>query len=266
MIGIVGYGNMGRALLGGLLSNYRRERVLVYDKDRSKISKLKKDSLLRKAKNLEEVADKSSTIIIAVKPQNIREVLEGIREFYCNQLIISIAAGITTSFIEKAIGKKPKVVRVMPNLSAEVKRSVTGISKGRYASLVDLKKAERIFKSIGSCLILKEKYINPLTAISGSGPGYIFYFLYCLEDSAVSLGFSKREARFLVFNTFKGAGELISEKDDFLELVKKVASPRGTTEEALLYFKKKNFKRIVKEAIEKANKRAEELSKPCTTA
>ena len=264
-MGIIGCGNMGRALLGGLLSNYRKERVLVYDKDRSKLSKLKKDSLLRKAKNLEEVVNKSSTIIIAVKPQDIREVLEGIRGFYRNQLIISIAAGITTSFIEKAIGKKTRVIRVMPNLPAKVKRSVTGLSKGRYASLADLKKAKRIFKSIGSCLVLKEKYINPLTAISGSGPGYIFYFLYCLEDSALSLGFSKEEAHFLVFNTFKGAGELISEKDDFLELVEKVASRRGTTEKALLYFKKKNFKRIVKEAIEKANKRAEELSKRITT-
>ncbi len=261
MIGIIGYGNMGKALVKGLVSNYRRESICVYDKKKSKLSKLRLTSPSKVAESLEELISFSKTLILAVKPQDIREVLDSIRVSYKNQLIISIAAGITTSFIEKIIGRRPRVVRVMPNLAAKVGKSLSGICKGRYATFSDLKKTKKIFESIGNCLILKENYINALTAISGSGPGYIFYFLYCLEEASLNLGFSKKEAHFLVFNTLKGTSELLSEEDDFLELVSKVASPGGVTEAALSYFEEKGLKKIIKEAIRRATRRGEELSR-----
>jgi len=261
MIGIIGCGNMGCALIKGLKRQRKGSRLVIYDKDRVRQAKIRKASKVKAAKCLEELILRSKTLIIAVKPQDMNSVLAVIGKSYSKQLVISIAAGISTSFIQKNIGPKARVVRVMPNLAAKVAASISAIAKGKFATGSDLVKARNIFKSVGACLILDEKEIDAATAISGSGPGYIYYFLHCFQSAAVKLGFSKNIAKLLTFHTVKGAVNLLSETDDFLSLVNQVASKGGTTEAALKLLEKKKFKKIIEEAAETAKKRAKELAK-----
>jgi pyrroline-5-carboxylate reductase len=260
MIGIIGCGNMGQAIVKGLRREVKGSRLLCYDKDKANQSRVKKAYKIKSAKSLQEVLSHSKIILIAVKPQNINDVLGVLKQEYCGQLIISIAAGITTAFIEKKIGGKVRVIRVMPNLAAKVSASISAIAKGKFASNSDLVKTRNIFNSVGSCIILNEKDINAATAISGSGPGYIYYFLYCLQSAAEKLGFSENIAKLLTFHTVKGAVDLLSETDDFLQLINQVASKGGTTQAAIKLLEKKNFKKIIEEAVKQAKNRAKQLS------
>ena len=261
MIGIIGCGNMGSALIKGLKRKVKGSRLLIYDKDRTKQARAKKTYRIKGAKSLEEVISRSKIILITVKPQDIIAVLNSIKKNYAKQLIVSIAAGISTTFIQKKIGHKARVVRVMPNLAVKASASISVIAKGKFATGSDLVKARNIFKSVGVCLILDEKEINAATAISGSGPGYIYYFLHCFQSAAIKLGFSKNIAKLLTFHTIKGAVNLLSETDDFLSLVNQVASKGGTTEAALKLLEKKKFKKIIEGAAESAKKRAKELAR-----
>ena len=261
MIGIIGCGNMGKAILSGVKRACKGEKVSVYDKDRRKLQQAIQRYKAEKAASLDSLISKARILLIAVKPQDIGPVLEALKKDYRNKLIISIAAGITTSYIERYTGKGVRVVRVMPNLPAKVSSAVSGLSKGKNALKSDVVKAKKIFNALGQTIEISEKYIDALTAVSGSGPGYIYYFIYCLQEAARGLGFSKREAKRLAVATFKGAAKLLSEKDDLLGLVSKVSSKGGTTEAALNELKRKRFKATVKLAVRKAKEKANKLSK-----
>lgn len=261
MIGIIGCGNMGQALIKGLKKKGQGSRLLIFDKDKRKLSSIKKTYRIKTAKSLEDLVSASKIIIIAVKPQDVSGVLATLRKAHSSQLIISIAAGITTAFIEKRIGARVRVIRAMPNLAAKVSMGICALAKGRRATKADLAKTQNIFKSVGSCIVLSEKQIDAATAISGSGPGYIYYFLYCLQSAATKLGFSKEIARSLTFQTAKGAVTLLSSKDDFLKLVNQVASKGGTTQAALKFLEKKKFKAAIEGATKAAKERAKKLSK-----
>jgi pyrroline-5-carboxylate reductase len=252
---------MGQALIKGLKKKGQGSKLLIFDKDKRKLSSVKKAYRIKAAKRLEDLVSASKIIIIAVKPQNISGVLATIKRGYSSQLIISIAAGITTAFIEKKIGQKVRVIRTMPNLAAKVSMGICAIAKGKFATGAEVVKTQNIFKSVGSCIVLTEKQIDAATAISGSGPGYIYYFLFCLQSAAVKLGFSKKTAKLLTFQTAKGAINLLSEKDDFLRLVNQVASKGGTTQAALKLLEKKKFRTTIEQAAKAAKKRAKKLSK-----
>lgn len=260
MIGIIGCGNMGEAVIAGLKAK-KKAGIIVYDAAKAKLLKVKGRYKVKAARNLEELIDHSKTIIIAVKPQDISSVLKILRLQYSNQLIISKAAGIPTSFIERSIKQRARIIRVMPNLAAKASLSITAITKGRYATKRDLQTAQKIFETVGNTIVVKEKSIDAITAISGSGPGYIYNFLSCLEEAAVKLGFSKKDAHALVFHTAKGAIGLISRNDDFTKLTKQVASKGGTTEAALKVFKKHRLSKTIEAAVKSAQKKAKKLSK-----
>jgi len=261
MIGIIGCGNMGGALIKGLRSKFKSLRLITYDKDKAKLLKVKSLYRVKAARSLKDLVGLSKTVIIAVKPQDIKPVLEAVKQEYSNQLVISIAAGISTSFIEKSIKRSVPVIRVMPNLAARISMSVSVLSKGKFAANSHITGARKIFSSVGVCMVLSEKYMDAATAISGSGPGYIYYFLYCLQCAAAKLGFSEDKSKFLVLNTAKGAVQLISQRDDFLDLASKVASKGGTTQAALRHLEQKKIKKIVAEAAKRARRRARDLAK-----
>lgn len=259
-IGIIGCGNMGEAIVSALSP---KVGLIVYDTDSSKIQKIVKKYKARRASDTRELILYSDIVIIAVKPQDIEKPLREIKvnNKKKNLLVISIAAGIPTSFIEERVGSLP-VIRVMPNLAAKVKRSVSVLCKGRFAKEVHLKRGLKIFSELGECILLKERYLDLVTAVSGSGPGYIYYFLSCLQEAGSKLGFSPEVSRKLVLETAKGAIALVSEnKDDFSLWVKRVASPGGTTQAALNYLKKRKFSFLITQALNQAYKRAKELAR-----
>lgn len=244
MISIIGAGNMGRVVASGI-------KAKVFFSDKFK----------RISDNI-TAAKRSNIIILAVKPQNMAEVLKEIKPYVKNKLIISIAAGVPTLSIEKALGKV-RVIRVMPNMPAMVGKGISAISRGRFAKPGDLKTAFGIFANLGEVVRVKEKIMDAVTAVSGSGPAYYFLFTYLLAKSGEAQGLEKALALKLARAAFIGAAEVASRNKNLSmeELVKKVASKGGTTEAALNVFKEKKLELVIKKAVNAAAHRSKQLEK-----
>ena len=258
-IGIIGAGNMGSAIIAGIHDKYS---VCVCEQDKRRSSLLKKRFKLE-ITDLNQLLDKASIIVLAVKPQGIDELLKQMKQYDVNnKLIVSIAAGITTKYIEKALGGKVRVIRTMPNLPAQVSLGITGICKGKTVSPKDLKTVSEIFDSIGETVIIEEKLMDGLTAVSGSGPAYLFYFVECFEKAARSVGLNQKMSQSLVLNTIKGSISLLEVSGKKAgELRQQVTSKGGTTEAALKELMSKGIEEIFKDAVKAASKRSKELSR-----
>ncbi len=270
-IGIIGFGNMGEAIAESIKDKYA---VSVFDKDKNKINALKN---IAAADNPAELVKQSEIIILAVKPQDFDALLNEIKGLVGNKLIISIAAGITTGYIEKILGET-RVVRVMPNIAVKIAKGQTGICKGRYAKNKDLFLATKIFKIVGKVWELKEEMIDSITAISGSGPAYIFYdleiknidplkipeelkkeYIRRLADAAIAVGFEPEIASYLSIDTAVSSVGLLEQTGNSpSQLRKMITSPGGTTEAALKVITNGGS---WSEAALAAKQRAQELSK-----
>ncbi len=272
-VGIIGYGNMGKAIAERINEKYA---VSIFDKDKSKISGLKNITVADEVANL---VRQSETIILAVKPQDFDLLLNEIKPFVFDKLIITIAAGIATGYIKSQLGVKARIIRIMPNLPAQIGQGVSVLSKGQDTTEEDLDSAWHlaydIFNNLGSVLVVdKEEMINAATAISGSGPAFFCHyiikekkqadkvrgeFINNLAQAAVNLGFDQREADLLSQGTVDGTIAMLIEKHlSPEELIQMVASKGGTTEAGLEVL---NSGGALKEATEKALKRAGELEK-----
>lgn len=270
-IGIIGFGNMGSAIAEGIKDKYA---VCVFDKDKDKISVLKN---ITTAGNPVDLARQSEIIILAVKPQDFDVLLNEIRDSLQNKLIVSIAAGITTGYIERILGEA-RVIRVMPNIAVKIAKGETGICKGRYAKDKDLFSAKKIFNILGKVWELKEEMIDSVTAISGSGPAYIFYdmeiknidplripagleneYIVKLKCAAVAVGFDPEIAADFSASTTASSISLLAQTGNSpAELRKMITSPGGTTEAALKVITNGGS---WSEAALAAKRRAQELSK-----
>lgn len=254
MIGIIGAGNMGRALVSRI-----RQRVLVSDAERGKLRFLKKRHVAL-AKDNTDLVKRSGIIIIAVKPQDISGVIKEIRPFIKDKLLISIAAGVKTDSIERALGRA-RVVRVMPNMPALAGKGISAISAGRFADSKDTAKTRNIFLNVGEVVEVKEKLMDAVTAVSGSGPAYYFLFTDMLIKAGEMCGLKKGLAAKLALATFVGAAHSAAvSKISMREFIKKVASKGGTTEAALKVFEKRRLEAIVKEAVNAAHQKSLRLS------
>ncbi|MDP8211822.1 MAG: pyrroline-5-carboxylate reductase [Candidatus Zapsychrus exili] len=256
-IAFIGAGNMGEAILSKVVKDFR---VSVFEKDKQRLRFLKRRYPV-KVPDLKITVMEADIIILAVKPQNFNEVLKNIKEYITkDKLVISIAAGVTAKFIEQRLGNA-RVVRTMPNLPAKVGEAITAISKGKFAKVSDVKIATKIFNLIGKTIVVDEKWIDSVTAVSGSGPAYVFLFVEWLISSAKSLGFKENQARDLAYQTLKGSVKLLDETKEKPEVLrKKVTSKGGTTEAALRILFKAKINKTFEKAIKKAKSRAKELS------
>lgn len=263
-IGIIGCGNMGEALfsrLSDILEKSTKLMVSEQDAARREVIQDKYKIIVEIDNNV--VVKYSDVIILAVKPKDFDSVLK--EEVCCgiskNKLLISVAAGITTRYIESVVGKDVPVVRAMPNMAAVIGEAISAISAGRAAGLEHMKMAGEIFSTIGEAIVVDEKLMDAVTAVSGSGPAYFFYFVEALIEGARALGLDAGTSRRLVLKTALGSSKLLEAlKEDPAALRKKVASKGGTTEAALTVFETKKLKNIVKGALGKACKRSKELS------
>lgn len=258
-VGIIGAGNMGSAIISGI---YRRYEVFVCEKDKRRVTELKRSYKINPV-TLKTLMEKSEIVILAIKPQQFDDMLAEIRRHVKkHHLVISIAAGITTAYIEKKLGAGIKVVRAMPNLPAQIKEGITGIAKGKVASNENVAEAEDILHQIGDTVIVDEKDIDALTAVSGSGPAYVFLFVESFLKSAKALGFDDVLSNQLVMETIKGSLKLLeTTKNDPEELRKRVTSKGGTTAAALEVFHSNKFQQTFKEALKAAETKAKQLSK-----
>jgi len=267
-IGIIGCGNMGEALLTGLLNKnvFKNENITISEKqeERSKYLKQKYPQTIL-TKDNQSLVKNSSVIILAVKPQDMESLLKEIPAFLNDShLIISIAAGIKISFIERIIQKSIPIIRAMPNLPALIGRGISAYStsgKNKTIEKILDDTAEKILGSLGKVIKLEEDKMDTVTALSGSGPAYVFYMLEAMIDAGVKLGITEAQAKELSVQTIIGAAKMIEKGEDPATLRKKVTSPKGTTEAALKVLIDNKWKEILTQAIENAKARSEELSK-----
>jgi pyrroline-5-carboxylate reductase len=260
-IGIIGAGNMGEAIIRGI-SKKGAGIVFACDADSAKIRRVTR---LYKVKKiiLDELAKQCNIIIICVKPQDIDSVLKALRgRLRQQQLVISIAAGITTRYLEQFLGGECAVVRGMPNMPGLIGKGITAYCRGRYARKEAGRFARIIFSAMGDTIEVSEAKMNAVTSVSGSGPGFIAYLTEMLVQAACKSGLDYASARLLCLRTLAGTASLLAESAlDPAELVRRVASKGGTTEAGLAVLKKKNIGGILAEMVNAAAQRAKELSK-----
>lgn len=253
-IGFIGAGNMAEALIRGLLAKKAlpASSIIATDVRPERLEELRKAFGIRAGKPEVDI------IILAVKPQQMSDALAQVTG---EHLLISIAAGITTSRIEKEIDGKPRVVRAMPNTPALVGAGAAALCKGRYADDNDLAVAEAILGAVGTTVRVEENLMDAITALSGSGPAYIFYVTEAMIKAGVKAGLSEEMASKLAKQTVFGAAKLLVESDESpATLRQKVTSPGGTTQAALTVMNDRKLAEIFVDAVAAAAKRSRELS------
>lgn len=214
---------------------------------------------------LEQVARRCDVVIVAVKPQDIRPVLEqlasGLHAHRRRALVISIAAGVTLTALERILGRTA-VIRVMPNLPAKVGCGISVTVAGRFATSFHRTLARAIFACVGEVVELPERLFDVVTAISGSGPAYFFAIFQALRDAGVRQGLPKAVAQRLAVRTALGSAQLVDRlREDVDALIAQVASKRGTTEAALKVFRQRHLARIIEAGVFAATRRSQELSR-----
>jgi pyrroline-5-carboxylate reductase len=263
-IGFIGTGKMGEALIKGILHARLVPSGNIYasDMDFAKLKTLEKDLKINICKGNCDAVVSSDVLIIAVKPQIVPVVLDEIKSSIKNQLIISIAAGVTIETFEKNLLPGTKVVRVMPNIAATVKEAASAISPGSSASKGDTAIASMIFNAIGRTVILQENLMDAVTGLSGSGPAYIFMIIESLADGGVHEGLDRNTAKLLAAQTVLGAAKMVLEGGSHTgELKDMVTSPGGTTIRGLRVMEEQGIRIAMMNAVIAACERSKELGK-----
>ncbi|MCK4390601.1 MAG: pyrroline-5-carboxylate reductase [Desulfobacterales bacterium] len=275
-IGFVGAGNMGEAMINGLIQSGLCEPTQIWASDvrEARLRQLKDTYKIHITGENTELFDQVDILILAVKPQHMDEVLQGLSSTFPQtikgvKLIISIAAGIPIKKIEGHLyspldenskGLLP-IVRVMPNTPALVRAGMAGMSGNRYARETDMSEAGAILEAIGKVIEFEEEDMDAVTALSGSGPAYIFYVIESLAQAGAELGLRPSHAMTLTIETIKGSVKLMEETGEAAaSLRKKVTSRGGTTEAALAVLESHRVKEHFVEALRAAARRSKELS------
>jgi pyrroline-5-carboxylate reductase len=261
-ITFIGGGNMASALIGGLIKRgYSPSKIHVVELNKERCVELHNDFAVRAGIDLEVAVTHCETLVLAVKPQQLREALTQLAPLLGDRLIISIAAGIRTQDIARWSGSQ-NIVRCMPNTPALIRSGVTALYATPAVKPDHCQKAEAILSSVGSTFWLDDEgLLDGVTAISGSGPAYVFYFIEAMQQAAYELGLDEEQARQMVLDTFIGASKLAqSNKDvDVATLRSRVTSKNGTTEKAIKSMDANRVKQDIVDAIQAAAARSKEM-------
>ncbi|KLI98845.1 pyrroline-5-carboxylate reductase [Luteimonas sp. FCS-9] len=261
----IGGGNMARSLIGGLLSRGADPHtVRVADPNAPARDALARDFGVATFETADAAVDGAGTWVLATKPQVLRGVCEALapRAAQARPLVLSIAAGITAAQIERWLGGDVAVVRTMPNTPALLGAGVTGLFANARVDAAGRARADALLRSAGPTVwIDEEARMDAVTAVSGSGPAYIFLLAEAMEAAAVAQGLPAADARTLVLQTVLGAARMLVEGDEAPEaLRRRVTSPGGTTQAAIETFEAGGLRALVAEAIASAARRGAELS------
>lgn len=262
-LAIIGGGFMGGALAEGLLdSGWHRDSFIVAEVSRDRRDLLTNQLKLRTTDNAAEAVAQSETVLFAVKPQNVKDTLAAVKAaFTPDKLAISICAGITIRTFEQALGNPP-VIRTMPNTPAAVGMGVTALARGRHANDQHLATALNILSAVGRVVVVDESQMDAVTAVSGTGPAYVFYLAEALIEGALAEGLGREQAYMLVYQTFVGAAHLLQhDPAGPVELRRRVTSPNGTTHAAITHLEATQWKQSFTQAVAKARARAAELGR-----
>jgi pyrroline-5-carboxylate reductase len=264
-IGFIGAGNMATALIRGLIQSekYEREQILASDIHEEALRKLRESFGLRTFTSNRDLVREAEVVVLSVKPQGMEGVLEEIREEVGDRhLLISIVAGIPLSRIGDRLGRGIPLIRVMPNTPALVLKGVSALSGGEKAGAEEMEIAREIFQSVGETVEVEEGLMDAVTALSGSGPGYLFRIMECLVKAGVSVGLDEEISTRLVVQTFLGASVLAKESGERLSrLREQVTSPGGTTAAGLAVLERRGVEEMMRGAVLAAHERSIELGR-----
>ena len=263
--GFIGAGNMAEAIIRGLIRAKLSapEDILIADISVERLEFLKKECGVIAAKDNASLVASVDTVVIAVKPKDADSALQDIKEnSKPGTLVISIAAAISTSYIEARTGGRVPVIRVMPNTPALVGSGMAALCAGKLAKAGDVAAAKKLLSAVGKVIEVEEAQMDIVTAVSGSGPAYVFLFLEGLVEAGVKYGLKQEEAETLAYNTVLGSAKLVLETGDSPEaLRKRVTSPGGTTLEAVAVFENREFKKIIEAAVKACMDKSKKLTK-----
>ena len=274
-IGFIGAGNMAEAIIGALLTSniIDASNIVACDIDKARLDYMKETFKVNIMDDLPATYGKSDIVILAVKPQIMEKVLNTIASVTTTdtrrKIVISIAAGIKINSFETALynnidstaQQNLPIIRVMPNTPGLVLAGMSALCPNQNTQKKDMDIAKMILGAMGKVLEVAEDKMDAVTAVSGSGPAYFFYFVESMVEEAVKLGLTQEEAMTLTVTTMAGAASLLQASTDTPEVLRrKVTSPGGTTEAAINVLETSGTKEIIKNAVEAAAKKSRELS------
>lgn len=264
-IGFIGAGNMAEAIIKGLIKSglYNPDQLAASDSDIDKLKLKARSYGIRTYDSNRELVLSCPIIVLSVKPQVLRGVLSEISGHLTpGHLLISIAAGIPIGLIQELTGKDRPIIRVMPNTPALIQMGISALARGGSATEEHMNKARAIFNAVGKTVITDEKMMDAVTALSGSGPGFVFRIMEAFTQAGENLGFDRETALMLVKQTFLGASHLADESDQPLARLREmVTSPGGTTAAGLASLDEKGISEIINSCTKAACDRSIELGK-----
>jgi pyrroline-5-carboxylate reductase len=261
-ITFIGGGNMATALIAGLAGTLTpASNIHVVDPNPEALERAHAGYGVSTATQIDEQVAGSEVVVLAVKPQQMREVAALLKPHLSRQLVLSIAAGIRGADLSRWLGGYGAIVRCMPNTPALVGQGITGMVAMAGVTEQQKQAADSILRAVGKTVWLDdESLIDPVTAVSGSGPAYVFYFLEAMQQAAVEMGLSAGQGKELALETFLGAAQLAAQSDDPLEVLRqKVTSKGGTTYAAISSMEQSGVKGAIIDAMKAAAARGREL-------
>jgi pyrroline-5-carboxylate reductase len=261
-ISFIGGGNMAAALLGGLAGKLTAgANIHVVDINADALARLQRQFGVTVAPQIDAALAASDVVVLAVKPQQMREVAALLRPHIGQQLVLSIAAGIRAADLSRWLGGHSAIVRTMPNTPALIGQGITGMAALPGVSAGQRDAADAIMRAVGATVWLDdESLIDPVTAVSGSGPAYVFYFIEAMQQAAQELGLSVEQGTQLAIATFTGAAQLAAQSPDPVSVLReRVTSKGGTTHAALASMEASGVKQAIVQALHAAAERGREL-------
>lgn len=265
-IAFIGAGSMSEAFISGIINKefLKKDQIFVTNHNNlERLNYLKEKYQVQVGHDKQVILKDADLVVLSMKPYDIKSAIESIKPYLSpNQLIISIVAGVSTEYISSLIGMNNPVIRAMPNTSASVGLSATALTKGENTTDHYLIMAKQLFKTIGMTVSVDEKHMDAVTAVSGSGPAYIYYVVEAMEKVAIDLGLDADVAKSLIVQTILGAGQMLKTSGKTAEnLRKNITSPAGTTEAAIKTLVTYDFQEALIECVKSACQRSEELGR-----
>jgi pyrroline-5-carboxylate reductase len=262
-LAVVGAGKLGEALIRGLLGagSFTPDRITVTAGTPERAQALRDQLGVGAAPDNVTAARDAEVVVLAVKPQQVAPVLGELRAaLRPEQLLISVAASVSTAFIEKHLDGPVPVVRAMPNTAALIQRAITGVARGRHAAAAHLEAARRIFSSVGRVVVVDEKHLDAITGLSASGLAFLYVVIESLAEGGVKMGLPRHLATELAAQTMLGAGAMVLETGAHPALLKDdVTTPAGTTIDGLLQLEEGGLRVTLIKSVVHATHRAREL-------
>lgn len=263
-IGVIGFGNLAEALISRFIAAkaISPSQVLVAPHRKAKDNRLAKKHRIKIAKNLTELCQKCTILLIAVKPQQLPEVLDVLREHYQGQTIWTVVSALPIKFYKRKLGAKAPVIRLMPNTPCQIGHGATTFYASPQVSASQSKFCQKTFSSTGLVTKLtSEKQMHAAVSLVGSGPAFVYEFTRQLQVHGQKLGLSKKAAEELAVQVVIGAGQMMAGSPDIPGLIQKVKSKKGTTEAGLKTLHEQKFGSILSKCLKSAMNRSLEMAK-----